>query len=541
MVARSSPSDPIVLGKYTLLEELGKGGFGTVYRAEDTIGRVVAVKILSPYWSNDSKVIQRFWQEARYGGRLFHQRIATILDYEEIEGYFVLIMRYVDGQSLGEILDTDGRLAPQTALKILGEVAEGIDYAHQNNLVHRDIKPTNILISPTEGAIISDFGLVKMTTGEATFSGSDVIGTPAYMSPEQYLSEKPDYRTDIYALGVVFFEMLTGIRPYTATTPGNMMMQHVSEPVPHVHTFRDDLPLAIQAVIEKAMAKKPEDRYQSAFEMYNEAAKVLAPASTLTTRPVLRRPPYEVLATSVTPALVVYLLDTSASMSLPLGDRRRVDIVLDAMNRSFTQMVFRSTKGMRVNPRYRVAVFGYDDEVRDLLGGVRTIDQLVKTGMPQVDLGIETDTASGFRAVEELLLHEVDASPNCPAPVVCHMTDGMFTGEDPEPVVRRILQLKVPDGNVLISNIFIANEIEQLAIGKPDQWTGILDDTPLPHEGYLDRLRRMSSRVPASYAETMKEFGYAIPKDARMLFPADQPEMVVMGFQMSAATPVRKV
>lgn len=116
MVHRESRSGPVVLGKYTLLEELGKGGFGTVYRAEDTIGRIVAVKILSPYWSNDPKVIKRFWQEARFGGRLFHQRIATILDFAEIEGYFVLIMRFVDGQSLGKLIETEGRLEPRTAL-----------------------------------------------------------------------------------------------------------------------------------------------------------------------------------------------------------------------------------------------------------------------------------------------------------------------------------------------------------------------------------------------------------------------------------------
>ena len=173
---------------------------------------------------------------------------------------------------------------------------------------------------------------------------------------------------------------------------------------------------------------------------------------------------YTRLASSTTPALIIYLLDVSASMVQPLGDRRRVDIVTDALDMIVKQMIFRSTKGGMIMPRYRVALFAYSDHVYDLLGGVKGVDQLIEYGIPELSPMLTTETAQAFREAERCLREELPGLEECPAPLICHLTDGEYTGEDPEPVVRMITEMEVPDGNVLVENIFISDNILEAEI-----------------------------------------------------------------------------
>lgn len=247
--------------------------------------------------------------------------------------------------------------------------------------------------------------------------------------------------------------------------------------------------------------------------------------------------PYQILATTSTPALIIYLIDVSASMMLPMGDQRRIDVVMSALGAALRQMVFRSTKGVRISPRYRVAMYAYSDHVYDLLDGIKTVDRVAHLGVPELSTLRSSRTAKAFEAAERLLLAELPALRNSPAPVVCHMTDGEFTGEDPEPVAQRIKQIFVGDGNVLVENIFITDEFLADPISDPSRWGGVTPSTGLASE-YARKLCRMSSPLPESYAQMMREANYQMASGALMVLPGHNPEFVAMGFQMSAATPV---
>lgn len=249
--------------------------------------------------------------------------------------------------------------------------------------------------------------------------------------------------------------------------------------------------------------------------------------------------PYEVMATSRTPALIIYLLDISISMAQPFGGRPRIDVAMEALGAALRQMVFRSTRGKVVAPRYRIAMLAYSDGVWDLLGGVKTVQDVALLGKPP-DLTPRriTNTKLGFEQVEKILGAEMPNLRGCPAPLVCHMTDGEYTEEDPKPVVDRLLKMSVPDGGVLIENIFISDKILPQPIADPHQWPGITRDT-LVTNSYAERLKALSSPLPDTYRDMLYDNGYRLAQGCLMLLPGTSPELVALGFQMSAATPIR--
>ena len=249
--------------------------------------------------------------------------------------------------------------------------------------------------------------------------------------------------------------------------------------------------------------------------------------------------PYEILATSKTPAMIIYVLDVSTSMTHALGDSRRIDVVSEALYAAVQQMVFRSTKGVRVSPRYKLAMYAYSDHVYDLLDGVKTVDYVARLGIPELITMRSTDTARAFLQVEKLLQRELPYMDNCPAPLVCHMTDGEFTGNDPAPIVERIMEMKTSDGNVLVENIFISDTILTEKINNPRQWTGVTVDTEFTND-YAISLQEISSPIPEGYRMMMKEAGYNIAEGAVMMLPGMTKELVEMGFVMSTATPVAR-
>jgi hypothetical protein len=249
---------------------------------------------------------------------------------------------------------------------------------------------------------------------------------------------------------------------------------------------------------------------------------------------------YEMLATSQSPALIIYVLDVSGSMSMLMdtneGRKKRVEVVTDALYVALQQMVFRSTKGGRVSPRYRLAMFAYSNEVYDVLGGIKTIDQVAAMGVPELQALQATNTAEAFAHVEKLLQSELPNLASCPAPLVCHMTDGEYNGDDPEPIIRRIMNMGNPDGNVLVENIFISERILPQEVESASQWAGVALDTPLRNK-YARRLRDLSSPIPASYRVMMLEQGYQIGENALMLLPGESQDLIEMGFAMSMSTP----
>jgi hypothetical protein len=251
--------------------------------------------------------------------------------------------------------------------------------------------------------------------------------------------------------------------------------------------------------------------------------------------------PYTIPATSKTPALIVYLLDVSGSMGEDLGGKPKIEVISDALHQVAVRMVQRSTKGTTVAPRYKVAMYAYSSQVTDLLGGIKTVAELAQMGVPRLQPMDATDTAAAFREAERLLQAQIGNLQDCPAPLVCHMTDGEYnSGGDPEPIARRIMQMAVPDGDVLIENIFVTDKALTQPISDPKNWQGVTDEMPLASP-YAETLMRMSSQIPTTYASVMAEMGYRLSPGARMLFPGNTPEIVELGFSMSGATPVTPV
>lgn len=267
-----------IFGNYKLQEVLGTGGMSLVYRAHQTnIDRDVAIKIMAPALSSQENFAKRFKQEAEVFAKLEHPHIVPIYDYDQHEKYLYLVLRLIPGGSLTQRLDKEGRNFPLAlASKIVEQVADGLAYAHENKIIHRDLKPGNILLDNDDNAYIMDFGIAKVVTETKGGAMSALLGTPAYIAPEQWQSGIIDFRADIYSLGVVVYRMLTGELPFSSSSPFYLMYSHLHEDIPHPSHHKDTIPSAIDDVILKALAKRPDERYQSVKEFADEFIKAVA-------------------------------------------------------------------------------------------------------------------------------------------------------------------------------------------------------------------------------------------------------------------------
>ena len=256
------------IGRYEIKSELGRGGMATVYKAYDPrFEREVAVKVLPRELLHDPQFRVRFERDAKTIAALEHQAIVPVYDVGDDDGQPYFVMRCMTGGSLGDTI-ANGPIPLSTTARIMERLAPALDEAHFKGIVHRDLKPGNILLDRAGEPFISDFGIAKMTQSQNTsVTGNAIIGTPAYMSPEQAQGEQVDGRSDVYALGVIIYEMLVGAQPYQATTPMAVVVKHITDPIPHILDKSPSLPVAIEAVIEKAMAKNPADRFASAGEL----------------------------------------------------------------------------------------------------------------------------------------------------------------------------------------------------------------------------------------------------------------------------------
>jgi serine/threonine-protein kinase len=288
---------PRNIGRYQIKAELNRGGMSVVYLAHDPrFGRDVAIKMLPRSLQDQPAVRARFEREARTVAALEHPAIVPVYDFGEEDGQPYLVMRCMQGGSLADLL-TYGRLNLTDAARITTRIAGALDEAHERGVIHRDLKPGNILFDTHGEAFLTDFGIVKLYEGDSamsTMTGSVVLGTPAYMSPEQALGKTIDRRSDVYSLGAVLYEMLTGLPPYKGPTSISIAMKHVVEPVPNVREYRPDLPDACIAVVEKAMAKEADARFATAGELADAfAASALSAAPTEKQMPpvVVRRKP----------------------------------------------------------------------------------------------------------------------------------------------------------------------------------------------------------------------------------------------------------
>jgi serine/threonine-protein kinase len=255
-----SGAQPLVLGPYLVRELLGEGAMGRVYRAIDSrSGREVAVKQLKARFSRDRAVMTRFLREAEAASRLSHPGLVAI---HAVGGDYIA-MELVRGESLEARLERRSLLPPPAALLILGEVAQALDYIHARGVVHRDIKPPNLLLPSGGGVKLTDFGIAHLSWAPMTRSG-EVLGTPAYMAPEQIATGDVSPATDVYALGLVAFEMLTGARPFRGRSYAELLMRVIDAPPASAHALNPSLSPDVDAVIEGVLAKDPDERFTSA-------------------------------------------------------------------------------------------------------------------------------------------------------------------------------------------------------------------------------------------------------------------------------------
>jgi eukaryotic-like serine/threonine-protein kinase len=282
-------------GRYRILRKIGAGGMANVYLAEDQeLGRRVAIKILNERHANDDQFVERFRREAKNAAALSHPNIVSIYDRGEAEGTYYIAMEYLDGRSLKELIVTRGDAPVPVAVEYARQILSALRFAHRHGIVHRDIKPHNVLVN-AEGAVkVTDFGIARAGASQMTEAGS-IVGTAQYLSPEQARGGDVDQRSDLYSLGVVLYELLTGTVPFTGDTPVEIAMKHLSQTPEPPSKLRPDVPRELDMVVMRALAKDPADRYQTAEEMEADLERVargvgIAPETEAAATQIMRAP-----------------------------------------------------------------------------------------------------------------------------------------------------------------------------------------------------------------------------------------------------------
>ena len=262
---------------YEIAEFLGKGGMGAVYKARQiSMDRFVAIKILNEKLVSDKDFIERFLQEAKAAGRLNHSNIIQVIDVGMNDGTYFFSMEYVDGPTIGRILKQKGSIPYEDSLEIVQAAAEALHYAHRNQLIHRDVKPDNLMINSEGQVKLADLGLARNPDEDMVdvVDGKKIVwGTPCYMSPEQAMGHKLDGRSDLYSLGATWYQMLVGAPPFQGSTGPEIMQHHISSPLPSLRDRKPGIPKDVVKVVETLLAKRAEDRYRTGQELAKELAE----------------------------------------------------------------------------------------------------------------------------------------------------------------------------------------------------------------------------------------------------------------------------
>lgn len=264
-------------GRYELIQKIARGGMAEVYMARDQLlDRPVALKVLFPELSVNVSFVERFRREAQAAANLTHPNIVSVFDWGEADNTYFIVMELVGGVTLSSLIKDNGRIDPDRAANIASEVAASLSFAHRHGVIHRDVKPSNVLITEDNQVKVTDFGIARAATadGDLTQTGA-VMGTATYIPPEQAQGLVVDGRSDVYSLGVVLYEMLTGQVPFTGDSPLSIAYKHVREEPIHPRELVPEIPVGLEAIVLKAMAKDPSARYQSAIEMRDDLNRFL--------------------------------------------------------------------------------------------------------------------------------------------------------------------------------------------------------------------------------------------------------------------------
>src|SRR6478609_5847736 len=255
----------VIAERYEVIGLVGTGGMSSVYKAHDQLlERNVALKVLHPHYGDDSEYVERFRREARAVAQLSHPNIVTVIDRGEADGHQFIVFELIDGENLKELVNRTGPLPVRRAVELALAVAEGLAFAHEHGLVHRDVKPQNVLLNGDGEAKVTDFGIARSLDVEhgVTQTGT-VLGTSNYIAPEQASGQQVDAQTDVYSLGVVLYELLAGEVPFPGENFVSVAMKHVNEPPPNILDVRGDVPLRVAAAIDRALEKDPAQRFPS--------------------------------------------------------------------------------------------------------------------------------------------------------------------------------------------------------------------------------------------------------------------------------------
>lgn len=291
------------LGKYRLIEQIGQGGMATVFKGVDSeTGWEVAVKVMSPVMAQDSQFTKRFEREAEVVIRLKHPHIVPVVDFGQDAGHAYLVMPLLKVGSLADKL-REGPLTPSEGGMLMDQLGGALQFAHDQGVIHRDVKPSNILMDEKGNALLADFGLARIHDASVSLTGSALLGTPAYMSPEQARGEKVSAASDQYSMGVILFQLCTGELPFQAETPMAVMLKHINEPIPLARLRSPNVPEAIERVILKATAKNPAERFGSLGEMNSAFQSALAHTQDPFNNPA---PNIEVPPSSIAASIVVH-------------------------------------------------------------------------------------------------------------------------------------------------------------------------------------------------------------------------------------------
>src|ERR687887_1576862 len=267
--------DKVFDNRYRVVRKLGTGGMANVYLPEDQeLGRRVAIKMLDDRHSQDEQFVERFRREAKNAAGLSHPNIVSIYDRGEAEGTYYIAMEYLDGRTLKELIVTRGSTPIPIAIDYTRQILAALGFAHRNGIVHRDIKPHNVVVDPDGRLKVTDFGIARSGASQMTEVGS-IIGTAQYLSPEQARGSPVDQTSDLYAVGVVLYEMLTGQVPFTGDTPLEIAMKHLSEVPTPPSELRPEVPHDLDLIVLRALAKDQAERYESAEEMDADLGRVL--------------------------------------------------------------------------------------------------------------------------------------------------------------------------------------------------------------------------------------------------------------------------
>ncbi|MDQ4006075.1 MAG: Stk1 family PASTA domain-containing Ser/Thr kinase [Actinomycetota bacterium] len=281
------PKKRVLAGRYELEAVLGQGGMARVFRGTDRVlNRTVAVKVLSPQFADDDQFVARFRREAQAAAGLNHPNIVSVYDTGSQGEVHFIVMEYVEGRTLRDVIRQEGPLLPERGAEITESVARGLAAAHESGLVHRDVKPGNIMITREGEVKVMDFGIARTSSGDTLTQTAAILGTASYLSPEQAQGESVDLRSDIYSVGCVLYEMLTGRPPFTGDSPVSIAYKHVRENPALPSRMNPDIPQGLEAVVMKCMAKNPENRYRTADELREDLARVLQGLPTVAT-PIL--------------------------------------------------------------------------------------------------------------------------------------------------------------------------------------------------------------------------------------------------------------